>query len=90
MGTSAMKRTIVFNSITAINIIDPRLRRYKVAVKTMLFADTCPITPFLSPSTYTYQDGNSIIYNTTIWYSVEPNSGNILRFNYTTSNVLKY
>uniref|UniRef100_A0A8R1I882 CW domain-containing protein n=1 Tax=Caenorhabditis japonica TaxID=281687 RepID=A0A8R1I882_CAEJA len=55
------------------------VNNHKIAVKTVLSTDTCPITPFADSSTYIYHDDDNYVYSTTITYSKA-----VLNFNYTT------
>uniref|UniRef100_A0A8R1ESE5 Uncharacterized protein n=1 Tax=Caenorhabditis japonica TaxID=281687 RepID=A0A8R1ESE5_CAEJA len=56
----------------------------KIAFKTMLSTDTCPVAPFDNSSTYSYQNGDRFVYSITTTYSEDSNNDNIISFNYTT------
>uniref|UniRef100_A0A8R1HW34 CW domain-containing protein n=1 Tax=Caenorhabditis japonica TaxID=281687 RepID=A0A8R1HW34_CAEJA len=73
-----------FNSISSARNPSPPYREDQIAFKTFLSTDTCPISPFVNTSTYSYHDDDRFVYSTTTTYSVDSNNDNIITFNYTT------
>uniref|UniRef100_A0A8R1DPK1 CW domain-containing protein n=2 Tax=Caenorhabditis japonica TaxID=281687 RepID=A0A8R1DPK1_CAEJA len=73
-----------FNSISSARNPSPPYREDKIAFKTMISTNACPVTPFNNTSTYSYQNGDRVVYSTTLTYSVGSNNDSIITFNYAT------